>query len=148
MLTKKEQSETTALFLRLSIPFKCQQHCITMTNSFFYIFTPISLTAQRNGGKTVKETPATPTRSLPRATPPYRRWSKLSTERMVIPILNRRRSGRQRIFIRHLLPDLFFENARLRTLIIKQSRRVFAGIVLFIRFLLRFRVLRPGLLRR
>ena len=48
---------------------------------FFLIFTPISLTAQRNGGKTAKETPSNPCSLLPQTLSPYIRGLKCTTGR-------------------------------------------------------------------
>ena len=48
---------------------------------FFLIFTPISLTAQRNGGKTAKETPSNPCSLLPQTLSPYIRGLKRTAGR-------------------------------------------------------------------
>ena len=59
-------------WLRRDIPDK-------LLRDFFLIFTPISLTAQRNGGKTAKETPSNPCSLLPQTLSPYIRGLKCTT---------------------------------------------------------------------
>ena len=72
------------------------------------ICTPISLTGAKKRRYNRQRNAFQPLTARSRERFPLSRGNKLSTERTAIPNLNRRRSGRQRIFIFPLPPDRFF----------------------------------------
>ncbi|MBR3610740.1 MAG: hypothetical protein IKL57_04660, partial [Oscillospiraceae bacterium] len=69
--------------------------------------TPISLTGAKKRWYNRQRNAFQPLTARSRERFPLSRGNKLSTERTEIPNLNRRRSGRQRIFIFPLPPDRF-----------------------------------------
>ncbi len=64
----------------------------------FYYLPPISLTAQKNGGKPAKETPLTPA-VCSRKRCPLKKGTKTLHRKIELPNTDRHRSGRWRFFV-------------------------------------------------